>query len=200
MLLNIKKRQEYLKFLGFYKGEIDGIAGQLTKKAYKDLQNKYFVRKSDKDGIYGINTDILLKNAYNIKKYTRNFKLNEFKCKCNGKYCTSYPKVINIDILKYIQDIRNKYGIVKITSGIRCEKWNKYQGGIIKSKHIYGKAIDFKNTKICKNNKTIINFINEYINYNKSNYSYTNGYGRTKKKIFYPDAKSMKNTVHIDIK
>ena len=73
-MLTIKQRQEYLKYLGFYKGSIDGIEGNLTKSAYRTLQSKYFARKSDIDGKYGRNTDMLLVNAYNVKKYTKNFK------------------------------------------------------------------------------------------------------------------------------
>jgi peptidoglycan hydrolase-like protein with peptidoglycan-binding domain len=37
MLLSVKKRQTYLKALGYYKGDIDGKAGNLTKAAYKAL-------------------------------------------------------------------------------------------------------------------------------------------------------------------
>lgn len=62
-LLSKKKRQQYLQFLGFYKGEIDGKIGPLTKQAYIDLQACYFDRVKDIDGKYGKNTDILLKNA-----------------------------------------------------------------------------------------------------------------------------------------
>ena len=54
-MLSVKKRQEYLKYLGYYKGAIDGIVGKGTKKAYKDLQNDYFFRSKDKDGLYGKN-------------------------------------------------------------------------------------------------------------------------------------------------
>ena len=46
-MLTIKERQEYLYFLGYYKGKIDGIEGKLTKQAYLKLQNDYFFRKKD---------------------------------------------------------------------------------------------------------------------------------------------------------
>ena len=48
-MLSIKKRQEYLKYLGYYKGAIDGKVGRGTKKAYKDLQNDYFLKKIKMD-------------------------------------------------------------------------------------------------------------------------------------------------------
>ena len=81
-ILSIKTRQKYLKNLGFYKGDIDGIEGILTKNAYRSLQKKYFVRSSDIDGVYGSNTEKLLRNAERIRLYTKNFKLEEFRCEC----------------------------------------------------------------------------------------------------------------------
>ena len=63
-MLSIKDRQIYLKTLGYYQGAIDEIEGPMTKSAYRTLQNKYFTRSCDKDGVYGKNTDILLQNAY----------------------------------------------------------------------------------------------------------------------------------------
>ena len=148
MLLNLQTRQIYLKELGFYNGAIDGIEGAKTKAAYKALQDKYFARSSDCDGIYGNNTDTLLRNAYYVKVYAPNFKLKEFKCKCGGKYCTGYPKVLSINLLKAVQAIRAKYGVTTITSGMRCAKWNsKQRGSSANSYHLRGKAVDFKNSK-----------------------------------------------------
>ena len=147
-LLNVYTRQLYLKKLGFYKGKVDTIEGALTTAAYKELQKKYFVRPRDIDGKYGINTDTLLRNAYYVKVYAPNFKLEEFKCKCGGKYCTGYPKVLSINLLKAVQAIRAKYGVTTITSGMRCAKWNsKQRGSSANSYHLRGKAVDFKNSK-----------------------------------------------------
>ena len=75
MLLTIKKRQTYLKDLGFYDGLIDGKEGKKTKKAYQDLQNKYFTKKlrpKDRNGIYGKDTDLLLRNAHLFFEYNIN--------------------------------------------------------------------------------------------------------------------------------
>jgi peptidoglycan hydrolase-like protein with peptidoglycan-binding domain len=73
-MLSIKERQIYLKALGYYLGPIDEIEGPMTKSAYRALQNKYFIRSCDKDGVYGQNNDILLQNAYNFKD-SQYFKL-----------------------------------------------------------------------------------------------------------------------------
>lgn len=144
MLLSVRKQQEYLKALGFYTGAIDGIVGKLTKKAYKDLQETYFIRNRDIDGKYGKNTDMLLRNAYNVFMNCKNFKLTEFKCKCNG-YCTGYPALLDFDLLKNLQSLRDKFGKITITSGLRCKKHNaKLFGSSSTSRHLSGRAVDLK--------------------------------------------------------
>lgn len=198
-MLSVKQRQTFLKNLGFYTGKVDGIEGTLTKKAYKSLQTKYFVRKSDIDGIYGNNTEILLRNAERVRLYTKNFKLPEFKCECGGKYCTGYPVLINNYLLKYIQNLRNKYGAITITSGLRCSKYNDSLVGSIKnSKHTKGKAVDFCTSKTSSltTRKTIMDY---YITFVRANYSYCNGYTRTKLKKGTISASYMGNAIHVDV-
>ena len=202
MLLTKKKRQEYLKYLGYYNGKIDGKEGALTKKAYKELQDDYFFNSKDKDGKYGKNTDILLRNAYLVKKHTKNFDLKkELSCGCGGKYCTGYPVVYNEYALKYLQDIRDEYGAVNVTSPARCKKYNNsLKGSSRTSRHLKGKAFDFINADVCKSLNTRKRFINDYIKKPKANYSYCNGYGRTKKKTTYPNSPKMGKAIHIDVK
>lgn len=146
-LLTIEERQTYLKYLGYYSGSIDGVAGPLTRAAYKALQDAFFTRKDDLDGKYGPNTDLLLRNAYNVKKYTDNFSLKEFKCGCNGKYCTGYPVELDPQLLVNLQKIRDAYGPTTITSGLRCQRYNaSLVGSSVTSRHLKGKAVDLKNS------------------------------------------------------
>ena len=200
MLLSKKKRQTYLKELGFYKGEIDGKEGSLTKKAYKDLQNKYFTRKKDKDGKYGNDTDKLLRSAYNCKdlKY---FRLEEFKCKCKG-LCTGYPVELSKDLVTNLDNLREHYGkSCNVVSGERCSKHNKAVGGDSGSRHTKGKAADiYINTKSSTKNgrKDIVNYWID--TYKTARYAYCNGYARTKSKTTYPTVKTMGTSVHVDVK
>lgn len=200
-ILSIKTRQKYLKNLGFYKGNIDGKEGILTKNAYRNLQKKYFIRTSDIDGIYGKNTEKLLRNAERVRLYTKSFKLEEFKCECGGKYCTGYPSLINIKLLKYAQILRNKYGAIYITSALRCQNYNSIIGGIRGSKHTLGKAIDWYSNysfKSFSNRKKIINwYANNCIS---MNYAYCDGYARTKYRKEYPSVPSMYKSIHCDVK
>ena len=202
MLLSVKKRQTYLKELGYYTGSIDGKAGPLTKKAYKGLQDDYYFNKKDKDGNYGPDTDKLLRNAYLVKKLTKNFDLKrELSCGCKGKYCTGYPVIYKEYALIYLQDVRDEYGSTTVTSPMRCKKYNNSLPGASKtSKHLVGGAFDFYNSKACKNLSTRKNFINNYITKEKANYSYCDGYGKTKKKTSYPNADNMGKAIHFDVK
>ena len=103
-MLKIKQRKTYLKELGYFKGTVNAKEDDDLKKAYKDLQDDYFTRKKDRDGKYGPNTEKLLLNAYYVKKYTKNFKLEEFKCECGGKFCTGYPGVWIFSFLRIFSE------------------------------------------------------------------------------------------------
>ena len=200
-MLNIKTRQKYLKNLRFYKGKIDGVEGASTKKAYKSLQSKYFVRKKDIDGVYGNNTEILLRNAERVRLYAKNFKLTEFKCECGGKYCTGYHTLLDINLLKYVQKLRNKYGALTITSGLRCEKHNADIGGIRGSKHTQGKAVDWFTAYTFKSMTNRKEAINWYANNcSRMFYAYCDGYARYKYRREYPSVPSMYKSIHIDVK
>lgn len=197
-LLSIKERQKYLKELGFYTGEIDGKVGKLTRNAYKGLQNKYFTRKKDKDGYYGTNTDTLLRNVYKCKDLP-NFKVTEFRCKCNG-LCTGYPSVLSDDLLTYLQDLRTKKGVsCTIVSGMRCNNHNKKVGGSTNSRHLNGKAVDVRfagMTSLEFRKEIIDNWINNYAN---TRYGYCDDYSNLQGKRAYKNYPSMGNSTHLDV-
>ena len=203
-MLSIKKRQEYLKYIGLYNGKVNGVEGPLTKKAYLTLQKKY-MPKDEQDGIYGHNTEIVLINAYRVKKYCKHFKLEEFKCGCNGKYCTRYPDTISIRLLKNLEKSRDHLNVpMTITSGLRCPRWNTICGGASFSKHKTGQAVDFLSSKT-RTFEERKKFINWFIKLYGSTYAYCYRYGKTKWTTYtgtdtpcnYPD---MGNAVHIDVK
>lgn len=196
-MLSVKLRQTYLKNLGFYTGKIDGKEGAKTKAAYKKIQTKYFPKKYV-DGIYGNQTETLLRNAERVRLYTKNFKLEEFKCYCGGKYCTGYPVLLSIRMLKNLQAVRTKYGTTTITSGMRCQKYNDSLVGSVRgSKHTKGKAVDIYIAKYSglTGRKKIIDY---YIKLPNSNYAYCNGYKKTKWSKGTVNAPNMGNAVHID--
>lgn len=201
-MINIKTRQKYLKELGHYPGQIDGLEGPLTKKAYKSLQNKYFTRAKDKDGLYGANTDILLQSAYNCKN-AKYFKLSEFKCGCKGAYCTGYPTVLKKSLVSNLDTLRKHYGkSITITSGLRCAIYNRQVGGVSNSEHTKGRAVDIyiaggqSNTH--KGRVAIVDYWDTLAN---SKYAYCNGYIKyvgSKSKVY--NSKTMGNATHVNVK
>ena len=98
-LLSVSARKKRFKYLGY----------EYNEEGIKKLQAKY-LRKKDVDGVYGPNTDNLLRHVYNVKKFTKNFAPEEFKCECGGRYCTGYPSYLKEVELKNLQSIRSHYG------------------------------------------------------------------------------------------
>ena len=83
-LLKLEQRKEYFKTLGL---------GEYNEENIKAVQKKYMLRKSDADGVYGTNTDNLLRHLMNCHLYLDpdNFRPEEFRCGCNGRHCCGYP-------------------------------------------------------------------------------------------------------------
>jgi len=133
-MLSTSQRKEYFKYLGL---------GEYNSANILKVQKEYFKRKSDQDGKYGSNTDKLIVNLFRVKKYAPHFKITEFKCHCDGKYCTGYPAYLSVTFLTVLEAIRNKFGVTHVSSGERCKTWNSKQtGSASQSKHIEGKAAD----------------------------------------------------------
>lgn len=130
-LLTVDKRKTYFKKLGL---------GEYNEKNIRKLQKKY-MRSSDVDGIYGNDTDRLLRHIYNCS-LVKDFQPEEFRCPC-GK-CTGYTVQMKQVELKHLQTIRDHYGKpMLITSGLRCKYENKRVGGVTNSGHLTGYAADF---------------------------------------------------------
>lgn len=204
MLLSVKKRQEYLKDLGFYNGLVDGKVGAKTKKAYKDLQVKYFTKESrpkDRNGIYGKDTDILLRNAHLFYEFNiKYFKLEEFRCKCK-KACTGYPDTLNKNLLINLDNLRVHYkNPINLSCGLRCKVHNKEVGGSKNSGHLKGNASDIyiKNySNTLAHRKNIVDFWTETL---KCYHAYCNGYRVRNGKVSHPSTPNMGNYTHVEVK
>lgn len=167
-LLTVAERKTRFKYIGL---------GEYNPANIKKLQKQY-MRPKDVDGVYGINTDRVLRHVYNVKKCTKNFSPEEFKCECGGKYCTGYPTYMKQVELKNLQSIRTHFAKpMKITSGMRCSKYNNSLRGSLKgtSKHLTGYAADYYIagvTDTLANRKKAIAWIKKLPNHG---YTYGNG-------------------------
>lgn len=187
-MLTVKRRKELFRYLGL---------GEYNKANILKFQKKYFVRKKDQDGIYGRNTETLLKHVFYVKRYSKNFKPEEFKCECGGRYCTGYPTYMKPAVLVNIQKIRNKYGKpVHVTSGLRCKGLNsRLVGSSSTSRHLSGLAIDFYISGIMNalsRRKSLINFARKLANHH---YSYCHGYSSGGYSVSAPN---MGSAIHTD--
>lgn len=70
---------------------------------------------------------------------SKHFKRSEFACKCGCGF-----DVVDVELLGILEQVRQQFGPVTITSGCRCRSHNKAIGGAKKSQHIIGKAADIK--------------------------------------------------------
>ena len=184
-LLSIEKRKSYFKKLNL---------GEYNEENIYKLQKKY-MHKKDVDGVYGRNTDILLRHIYNVKTCTKNFEPQEFKCSC-GK-CTGYPSYMKQVELKHLQAIRSHYKKpMKITCGLRCKAYNdSLRGSIKNSKHLTGYAADFYMegvTDTLAHRKAAVKWIKKRPNHG---YTYGNGINSNGVRVV---AGGMGNCLHTD--
>ena len=187
-LLTVNERKAIFKQLGF---------GEYNEKSILAFQKKYMLRKSDYDGVYGPNTDNTLRTVFYTLKYTKNFKPEEFRCECNGKYCCGYPSYMKPAELIHIQAIRDHWKKpITVTCGLRCKTWNSKLGGSIQnSLHMSGQAIDFYQrgvTDTLANRKLSIKWIKKQPNHH---YTYGNGINSYGNAVRAP---YMGNALHTD--
>lgn len=186
MAISIEKRKEILTALGY----------EYSEEGIKKLQSDYMARKSDVDGIWGPNTENCALTVYNVKMNTKNFTPKEFRCECNGKHCCGFPDHMKVNELRHIQTIRDHYGKpMTITCGLRCPTQNKKVGGIKKSKHLTGQAVDFYIAGVSDtlpNRKKSIPWIKTL-----PHHTYTYGHGIDSNGKYY-NAPGMGNALHTD--
>ncbi len=189
-LLSVETRKRYFKLLGL---------GTYNKTNILKMQKKYFRRPQDLDGIYGKDTDALLRHLRNVKVYAPSFRPEEFRCGCGCRYCTGYPTRMKVKELKHIQAIRDHYKRpMTITSGLRCVGYNsRLSGSSATSRHLKGYAVDFYMagvTDTLANRKKAIKWIKRRKHHH---YTYGNGINSNGYAVYAPN---MGNAMHTDTK
>lgn len=153
--MTVKQQQCLLEYLGYYSPEnsnkannVDGIFGEKSKAATMAFQSDYGLEATSE---FDAATEKRIKEVIatdekpidfweNIKYFTR----DEFKCKC-GKYCDGFPVEPENKLVTVADRVRKHFGKAAIvSSGVRCEKHNSDVGGVSNSRHLFGKAMDFR--------------------------------------------------------
>lgn len=160
--MNIIQRQALLECMGCYEkpntnkhNNVDGIWGPASKKALEKFQSAYGLNI---DGIWGPKSEAAIKEAIGNGDMDRDlkaavdvnwdkviyFKKSEFACKCGNKYCDGAPAVMKQKLINVADRAREHFGKAAIvSSGLRCTQHNKNVGGVAKSRHLDGRAMDF---------------------------------------------------------
>ena len=154
--MTVKQIQNLLQYLGFYNGIPDGDFGPLSRQAVTDFQRAFGLTA---DGDPGPETQKALTHAVAYGMPTREepeptsdwwddieyFTREEFRCKCAGLYCDGYPAEMQEKAVSIADAARKHFGRpAHVVSGLRCQEWNRLQGGVWNSQHRYGEAIDLR--------------------------------------------------------
>lgn len=72
------------------------------------------------------------------------FERGEFGCKCGG-WCDGFPAEPAEKLVRTADRIRSFFGSAAVvSSGVRCARHNANVGGVTNSRHLTGKAMDFR--------------------------------------------------------
>lgn len=164
--MTIEQKQCLLKYLGYYKGEVDGVWGKQSAHGTMGFQDDYGL---DPDGVFGPITEDMAKKAVaglaqpveapaepepapeeteapgSFWAEIKHFKREEFRCKCGGKYCNGFPVEPSEKLVRMADRVREHFGVPAIvSSGVRCKTHNARVGGVSGSRHQYGTALDVR--------------------------------------------------------
>ena len=160
MSLSNKQKQQFLCFFDcLEESQIDGIWGKQSKEATVKLQRKLGI---EDDGLFGAGTEdacfeallseeslpdiegaVIIPPTGDFWDEIEFFDKEEMRCKCGGKHCDGYPHEIQPLLIQILDRARRWSGHpIVIISGLRCDDWNRIQGGVENSQHKYGEAVD----------------------------------------------------------
>lgn len=164
--MTVRQKQLLLAYLGYYTAEIDGQWGPFSEKAARAFQRDYRLKE---DGILGTETQRILRrviaeeDAPAVKEpehrfwdEIRFFARKEFACKC-GK-CGGFPVEPREELIRIADGLRTHFARpVIVSSGVRCKAHNVKVGGVSNSRHLSGKAMDFRVTG--KSAQTVLAYV-----------------------------------------
>ena len=156
MAMTNKQKQHLLAYLGYYSGEVDGVWGTLSKSATLKFQQAYGLTD---DGLFGSTTEKKIRavigsgeapavnpdavdNSTDWWDGIKYFKREEFACRCGR--CGGFPAEPQKKLITTADRVRQILGApATVSSGVRCTAHNASVGGVVNSRHLKGKAMDF---------------------------------------------------------
>jgi peptidoglycan hydrolase-like protein with peptidoglycan-binding domain len=153
--MTIRQTQHLLAYHGLYKGAVDGLWGPITEQAVRKFQSAFGL---EVDGIVGVATEEALRHSitYGLPEADADtvdswwdeieyFTREELRCKCGGRYCDGFPAEPQELAVRLADRARRHFGRpAHNVSFLRCPEWNRLQGGVTNSQHMYGEAMDIR--------------------------------------------------------
>ena len=134
--MTITQKQHLLNYLGYDTGGIDGVWGKCSQQAEEAFRTARNL--TDEPLESALRTAIAIESPWDTVKY---FSPGEFACKC-GCGCTTQ---VDPRLLRLADRVRAHFDApCVVSSGIRCEKHNYNVGGVADSRHLSGRAMDFR--------------------------------------------------------
>jgi len=139
-----KQKQSLLTYLGYYSSRPDGIWGPLSRQAEARFREDYALTSEDLAAalLDAVNGRIEPEDFWSRVEF---FKKEEFRCRCGGAYCDGFPAQPDRCLVTLADRVRKHFGApAHLSSGIRCPIHNARVGGVSASRHLTGKAMDFR--------------------------------------------------------
>ena len=134
--MTITQKQLLLNYLGYDTGGIDGIWGPRSQKAEAAFRAARNCPDAPLES--ALRVAVAGETLWDTVKY---FSPVEFSCKCGCGAATQ----MDPGLIRLAEEVRSHFDAPCIvSSGLRCEKHNKAVGGAAGSRHMLGKAMDFR--------------------------------------------------------
>ena len=147
-----RQKQYLLGYLGYYSGDVDGIWGPKSRQAEAEFLQRQNLSNWDETAETRILSCIGdgkgFRETENWWQTIRYWTREEFRCRCgqfHTPYCDGYPAEPQRNLVELADRVRSHFGRpAHASSGLRCSRHNRDCGGVSNSRHLQGKALDFR--------------------------------------------------------
>ena len=138
----------------YYTGQVDGIWGSRSGSALRAFQSRLGLNPTGEgdEATWDALRQAVAEDFPETEEAAgdgsfwqeiRYFTREEFRCKCGGRYCGGFPAEPREQLVRIADQLRKNLGVpITVVSGLRCPEWNRIQGGVENSQHMYGEAAD----------------------------------------------------------